>query len=228
MSEEYFIRNDENDDNRGPFDMDQLATLADAGKINQETLFYVEGDGCWKLLKDMPELYEKLFPKKEAIRLKLASPKTQDVQKIPSSSDDQAEEEKGVSVAEVLDSAEGRTEETEYLRKAEKEKNKAASASLPVLGLSFLLFAFAIGWGHYDFLNGVITERDWGRLLSRPIIFVFVIDLLLGLGLLLGASELFPIARLRAMVGLGFLPISFGRCMAMIMPWQPQPLESAQ
>lgn len=217
--EEYFIRTIDNDESRGPFDMDQLCTLADAGKIDGDTLFYIEGEGSWKLLEDIPELHEKLFPKDGGIRLKLAQPK---IQKIPVASapeEDEEDKETGVSVSEVLDSAEGRTAETEYLKRKDKEKNKAASLSLPCLGLGFLLFAFAVGWSHFEFLQGVINEKNWELILTRPIVLVVAVDFLLGLGLLLNASELFPLARFRAMLGLGFFAYFFWSLQGLDYAW---------
>ena len=238
MSEEYFIRNEGDDDNRGPYDMDQLATLAEAGKVSLDTLFFIEDPrgespenaeelsdelpGEWKALKDVPALKSKLFPEVEMVKLKLAQPKVQEVPVIPETKKNSKKNPKtlenvekdpkapiGVSVNEVLDSAEGKTDETRHLKRKEKEKNKAAALSLPCLGIAFLLSAFAIGWTHYEFLMGVFNERTWGQLLKRPISFVFAVDLVLGLGMLLSASEIFPIVRLRAMLGMGFFAYFF-------------------
>ncbi|MGB0371063.1 MAG: DUF4339 domain-containing protein [Opitutales bacterium] len=209
MDEEYFIRTKDSEDNRGPFDMDQLATLAEAGKIDGDTLFYLEGEGEWKALRDVYELFDRLFPEEDKITLKLAQPKIQKVQVIPDAESDEEEEEEGVSVSEVLDSAEGRTKETEYLKRKDKEKSKAAGMSLPALGLSFLMFAFAVGWSNFDFLQGIVNEQNWEHLLTRPLVFVFAVDLILGLGLVLSASELFPLVRFRAMLGMGFFAYFF-------------------
>lgn len=206
MSEDYFIRAPDTEDMRGPFDMDQLATLAGAGKVTAETLFYIEGEGEWKPLKEVEALYDTLIPKEDTIKLKLVEPQAP-VVSIPNKDDSEAEA--GVTVNDMLASAEGRTEETQHLRRKEKEKNSAASLSMPVLGLSFLLVAFATGWSHFAFLEGVINERNWVHLLSRPIVFVFFVDVVLGLAMLLSASEVFPLVRLRASLGLGFFVYFF-------------------
>ena len=208
MTEEYFIRTIDNDENRGPFDMDQLTTLADAGKIDADTLVYLEGEGSWKTIEDVPDLHERLFPKDGGIRLRLVKPDSQKKQ-TEQPTDTPEEKETGVSVSEVLDSAEGLTADTAYLKRRSSEKHQAAGLSMPATGLAFLLFALAIGWSYFEFLQGIVNERNWTHLISRPLVFVFVVDVVFGLGLLLCASEIFPLVRFRAMLGLGFFGYFF-------------------
>ena len=44
---EYYIRTPEQDESRGPFDASKLRTLAEAGQVTENTLYYDEDKEEW-------------------------------------------------------------------------------------------------------------------------------------------------------------------------------------
>ena len=67
---EYFVRNPDSENARGPFTMDKLVSLADAGQFTRDSLIYDEEDEKWKAIRDNSALCAQMFPEKKKLTLR--------------------------------------------------------------------------------------------------------------------------------------------------------------
>ena len=104
----------------------------------------------------------------------------------------------------MLADAEGTSEETKYLKRKEKERQKASSISTTIVGFSFLIMAASIVVPLLPFITNMPDGFTWQPILLRPLVFVAIFDAIIAIMILLSVVELFPVARFRAMLGLGF------------------------
>ncbi len=234
MSDEYYIRTPDAEEARGPFTVDQLQSLAEAKKIDRETLCYNEETELWTELGHYEGLSDKVFPEKKKLSLKVKNdspddkPKRRkkDDTKPLGSGDALSEEEQEAaaaameeteeepegdgeedlpehSVEEMLAAAEGETEGTEHLKRREERQGAAAAMSLPGLGIIMLLSAVSMIFPYYPAIQTALEEEVYTQLLS-PLLIFGGLDLIVGIFLLLGVSEIYPIVRFRVAIGLGF------------------------
>jgi|GEM_PF-710391 len=66
---EYYIRREGDDDASGPFDLDQLASLAELGKIDDTVFYYDMDTEEWRPITDSEEAMEAMNPTKEKLTL---------------------------------------------------------------------------------------------------------------------------------------------------------------
>lgn len=192
-TQEFYIRGEADTEARGPFNIDQLASLAEAGQVDGDTLYYDAAIEQWVTTGSNPELMATLFPEKKKLRMKQkVEVKTLNVE---------YEGDEPIRVEEMLAAAEGKTKET-----AGKGDPKAA-------------FELVAGWGRrvLTLIVGVsmasmlvshiepIYALDWKTILATPTILLGAFDLFLVITLLLGATSVYPLVRFRALLGLGFL-----------------------
>jgi hypothetical protein len=246
MPEEYYIRTPDSEEARGPFTVDQLQSLAEAKKIDRETLCYNEESELWTELAHFEGLTQQVFPEKKKLQLKVKKEapeeeggkkkrrKKDDTRPLGSGDvlseeeqaaaaaamedadepDDEPEEEEEDegdgeddlpehSVEEMLAAAEGETEGTEYLKRRAERQAAAASMSLPGLGLIMILSAVSMIYPYYPAIQIALEEEVYTQLFS-PLLVFGGLDLLVGIFLLLAVSEIFPVVRFRAAIGLGF------------------------
>lgn len=192
-TQEFYIRGEADTEARGPFNIDQLASLAEAGQVDGDTLYYDAAIEQWVTTGSNPELMATLFPEKKKLRMKQKIEiKTVNVEH---------EDDEPIRVEEMLAAAEGKTKET-----AGKGDPKIA-------------FELVAGWGRrtLTLIMGVsmcsmllthiepIYALDWKTILATPTILLGAFDLFLVIMLLLGATSVYPLVRFRALLGLGFL-----------------------
>ena len=205
MSEEYYIRTDDQEEPKA-FTVDQLQTLAEAGKIDRETLCYDEEAEVWIMIGEFTKISDKVFPERKKLSLKQVEerlPPTKAPFAGESDLDSEGNELPSTDVEEMLAAAEGETEGTEHLKRREERRNAAASISLPGIGIMMFLSAFMMIYPEYTRIQLVLEQETYSQLLN-PLIIVGGIDLLLAIFLLLAVSEVYPVVRLRAALGLGF------------------------
>ena len=198
MAEEYYIRQPDAEEARGPFTVDKLLSLVEAEQIDNETLYFVEETEDWVPVSSNEALRRELFPEKKKLNLK---PKTAGDMNLLNVEED---DDPGVSVDEMLAAAEGDTEETRHVKNRIRMQEKAAALSLPVLGVIMLISAFINIFPNISVINLVINEEEFGLLLQSPLLMAGLLDFLLGVFLLLAVAEIFPILRFRAMLGFGY------------------------
>ena len=227
MSEEieYYIRTAKSGEARGPYTVDDLQSLAEAGQVDRETLIFDDAMEVWVEIGKHETLLGQIFPERKKLTLKQPGPqKKESPEKNEEESKPEKKEENAPpirttsdtddegnvlpehDVSEMLLAAEGQTEDTEHLKRKQERQNAAASMSLPGLGLIMLLSAFVLIYPNYSTIQLALSGEEEGGyfLLLDPMIMIGLLDLIFAIFLLLAVSEIFPAIRLRAALGLGF------------------------
>lgn len=196
-TQEFYIRNESETEARGPFTIDQLASLIDSGQLTPATLYYEAATEQWTRIEANADLKATLFPEKK--KLTVRSKQTLDTL------NKEVEGAAPITVNDMLAAAEGRTADT-----AERRDPAEAMARGAAIGrwaaLAALLIAAA---GELVPSAEAIASMDFAELLAHPLVFLGAIDLLLAVLLALGAVAVYPFLRFRAALGLGFLGFIF-------------------
>lgn len=193
---DYYIRSINDTEARGPFNLDQLASLAEAGQVTPETYFYDAPSEQWLALGANAELKARLWPEKKKLGFKEKEfkPVNQSSENAPA-----------ITVQQFLDAAEGKTDDTKGKKDRSLEMMKAAMWGTRGAAAIMLISALSL------LLPGIdaVVALDVGKMLAKPLIFLGAVDLVIGLLLLLGVISLYPFVRFRAVFGLGFLGFIF-------------------
>jgi len=190
---DYYIRTPEQDESRGPFDISKLLTLAEAGQINPNTLYYDEDKEEWIPLALNDALQAQVFPERERLALKINQEK-----KVEEATPD------GLNVESMLAAAEGNTEEKRKLTRQKKSFDRAANLSAAGLGLMMIFSALFMVLPLVPQIQSASSDGNFATIFNYPTILIGVFDLIIGTLLILSVTEVFPLARGRAMLTLGF------------------------
>lgn len=195
-TQEIYIRNASETEARGPFNIQQVADLAEAGQVTSDTLVYDAEAEQWLTINSKPELMAAVFPAKKKLALK---PKEFAALNRPQ------ENAREISVDDMLAAAEGRTEDTKG--KGSREESMARAARLGMLAAIVIcvLAAAAEVLPSSDVLNNFSADK----LFSHPLIVLGGIDLVLAVLLGLGMVTLYPLVRFRAAFGFGVMGFMF-------------------
>ena len=194
---DYYIRTPEQDESRGPFNIAKLRTLAEADQVSENTLFYDEDKEEWIPIALNEELKAKVFPKREKLSLK--------IQGVENPKDEAStDESSGLDIDDILKAAGADTKETRHLKKSRKSLEKAAAIAPMSLGLMMLMTALSLILPHLQIIQGAANENGLNVLVNYPFFLVGAFDLIMAILLLLSVTEVYPIIRGRAMLGLGF------------------------
>jgi hypothetical protein len=196
-NQEIYVRGANDTDARGPFTMEQLLSLVEAGQVTAETYFYDAATEKWLEVGSNPEMKAKLWPEKKKMGFKQKEFKVV--------SDDKTDSAPPITVQQFLAAAEGKTEDT----KGKKDKNVimmdvAIWGTRSTAAIS-ILSAIALILPNID----AVVSMDLGKILEKPFIILGLMDAAIGLLLLLGVISLYPFVRFRAVFGLGFLGFLF-------------------
>jgi len=196
-TQEFYIRNADDTEARGPFNFEQLSSLAENGQVTGETLYYEAEREEWVAVGSDPELMKQLFPEKKKLTVKAK-------EKI-ASLNTQSESAPPIEVGDMLAAAEGRSADTKD--KADPTEILARNARLGMFACTFMLLisGLALLAPSID----TLVAGNYERLLRQPFAVLGAIDLLLFLMMLLQAVAVYPFIRFRAMLGLGFLGVFF-------------------
>ena len=194
---EIYIRGAEDTEARGPFSLDQVISLVEAGQVTAETYFYDPSSEQWLTIGSSPEMKAALWPEKRKMGFKQKEFKV--------INEEVAEGTKAISVEDFLAAADGQTEDT----KGKKDRNvmmmnAAIWGTRSAAGIS-LLSAVALILPSID----ALMAMDVGKIVERPFLFLGVADAAIALLLLLGVIGIYPFVRFRAVFGLGFLGFLF-------------------
>jgi len=192
---DYYIRTPEQDESRGPFDISKLLTLAEAGQINPNTLYYDEDKEEWIPLALNDELRAQVFPEREKLALKIHNAEKPESEEASP---------KGLDVESMLAAAEGNTDEKRKLTRQKKSFNRAANISATGLGLMMIFSALFMVLPLVPQLQGASNSGSFATIFNYPTVLIGVFDLIIGVLLILSVTEVFPLARGRAMLTLGF------------------------
>jgi len=194
---EIYVRGAEDTEARGPFTLDQVVSLVEAGQVTAETYFYDAGTEQWLMIGASPEMKAALWPEKRKMGFK-----QKEFNVINAETADSAPP---ISVEDFLAAAEGQTEDT----KGKKDRNvsmmNAAIWGTRSAAIISLLSAVALILPSID----ALMAMDMAKILERPFVFLGIVDAGIGLLLLLGVINIYPFVRFRAVFGLGFLGFLF-------------------
>jgi len=196
---DYYIRSQEDNDSRGPFDLPKLQTLAEAKQINENTLYYDEEKEEWVPIGLNEELKAAIFPKREKLSLNVR--KAEGRAKAPQEG---AEDEESIRVEAILDAAEGNTEERRSLKRKEKSFQRAMAIATSGIGLAAILSAIALIMPHFSIVSEAIEEETYTVVLNYPFLLFGLFDFFMAVFLFLAVTEVYPLIRGRAMLTLGF------------------------
>ncbi|MCR6656282.1 MAG: DUF4339 domain-containing protein [Opitutus sp.] len=196
-TQEFYIRNESDTEARGPFTLEQLASLVDAGQVTPATLYYETATEEWITIEATQNLKASLFPEKKKLSLR-NEPKIATV--------NQAHEaDRPITVNDMLAAAEGRTEDTKDKQDPTIAMAKAASFGR-VAAIVMLLVSAA---GGLLPAADLVIALDVAKLATSPLAILGVVDLLLAVLLALGVVSIYPLVRFRAALGFGFLGFLF-------------------
>ena len=195
-TQEIYIRNAAETEARGPFSLQQVADLAEAGQVTAETLVYDAESEQWLALNAKPDLMAAVFPEKKKLALKAKEFKALNVQQ---------EDAKEISVNDMLAAAEGRTDDTKGKENPEFAMARAARIGMLAAIVACVLAAAA------EILPGteVLTNFSFDKLLAHPLVVLGGLDIVLAALLALGMVTLYPLVRFRAALGLGIAGFMF-------------------
>jgi hypothetical protein len=193
---EYYVRSINDAEARGPFSIEQLASLAEAGQVSPDTYYYDATTEQWQALQSNAALKAQIWPEKKKLSFK-------DKEFKPVNQADP--HAPPITVQQFLDAAEGKTEDTKGKKDKSLEMMKAAVWGTRGAAVILLISAATL------MLPGLETlmALDFGKLVEKPIVFLGIVDLVIGILLLLGVISVYPFVRFRAVFGLGFLGFIF-------------------
>ncbi|MEI6860964.1 MAG: hypothetical protein WCL04_01765, partial [Verrucomicrobiota bacterium] len=191
--QEFYIRAATENEARGPFNAEQLVSLADSGQISAATLFYDATAEQWVEFGTNAELMALVLPEKKKLRLG-----TKEVRTL----NEQTDSTPPITVDEMLAAAEGLTSDTKGKQSLAVAQGRAAKIGLWSALLTLLLSAVALCAPSLDRLTGLDLL---GLVQLEPFALLGVVDLGLALLLALGAVSFYPLLRFRAMLGLGLI-----------------------
>ncbi len=196
-TQEFYIRSAGDTEARGPFTQEQLSSLAEAGQVALDTLYYEATSEKWIPVGANADLKSAIFPEKKKLTVK---PKT-NVQTLNVEQESHAP----ITVNDMLAAAEGRTEDTKHAKDPAIARGRAAKIGLYACTVFLFIAAASEILPSID----VIIALDVNKILSQPLVFLGAIDVILGLLLLLQMVTLYPLVRFRAALGLGFIGFLF-------------------
>jgi hypothetical protein len=194
--EALYIRNPSDTEARGPFTARQVADLADAGQVTPQTLVFEAGTQQWMTVGSLPDLMTIVLPEKKKLTLKAKEFK-------PLNQPDVLE--KKLDVQDMLNAAEGKTEETASRRDPTEAMSRAAAVGRYGAILGLLLAAVAALFP----LRDALLALDSTKVLAQPLACVGFFDLALAVLLALGVTATYPLTRFRAAAGLGLVGFTY-------------------
>lgn len=195
--QEYYIRNVTDTDARGPYNFEQLSSLAENGQVTAETHFYDADKEQWVTIGTNAELMAKLFPEKQRLKVR---PKEK-IATLNASSENAAP----IEVTDMLAAAEGRSADTKDKASPAEAIARAARIGMYACTVTLLISAAALLAPSID----VIVSGNYPKLLTQPFALLGALDLVLFLLLALQMVSLYPLVRFRAALGVGFLGLVF-------------------
>jgi len=196
-NQEIYIRGTEDKEARGPFAMEQLISLVEAGQVTTETYFYDATTEQWLLLSNDPAMRSVLWPEKKKMGFKQ--------KEFTVVNEEMSDSASPITVQQFLAAAEGKTEETKGRKDKTVTMMSAAIWGTRSAALISILSAVALILPSID----ALTSLDLAKMLERPYLWLGLVDAMIGLLLLLGVLTIYPFVRFRAVFGLGFLGFLF-------------------
>ncbi len=198
---EYYIRQPDSEEARGPYDLGRIGDLIEAGKADVTTLYFDEDREDWLPLVDNPDFREVLFPEKQRLGLR--------AKEITETLNDEDDDVGAVTVDDMLAAADGQTEETKEHRSKEDVQARAANLGMWALAGCFIISVIANLHPGAAELMANINEGNYLALMSNPLVVLSAVDAFIALCCILAATELYPAVRFRIALGLGFFAYTY-------------------
>ena len=195
-TQEFYIREASETEARGPFNLEQLTSLAETGQVSFETLWYDPSVEDWAAIGANDDLRNALFPEKRKLRMKMreAPAQTRSADSLPP-----------ITVEEMLAGAEGRTAETK-----DKIDPAIAQANAARIGMWSAVACLGLAAaGEVLPAADAIAALDLGKILEQPLVFLGALDIFIATMLGLGVVSFYPVVRFRAAAGLGLFGFVF-------------------
>jgi len=196
-TQEFYIREGSEKDARGPFNFEQLISLAEAGQVTAETLYYDAGAEQWVAIGSNQDVKAAVFPEKKKLTIK--------AKEIVSLNQPTSDSRAPITVDDILAAAEGRTADT----KDRKDPTIAAGRAARIGVWSAIAMLVLAAAGEMLPASDAILTMDASKILAQPIALLGAVDLLLAVLLGLGLVNLYPFVRFRAAAGFGFFGFLF-------------------
>lgn len=197
VPQEIYIRNASDTEARGPFNLEQLSSLAENEQVTRETVFYDTEKEEWVAIGDSPEMVAAVYPEKK--KLKLGAEREINALNLGD------ESAPPIDVTDMLAAAEGRSEDTKDKADPAEALARAAKIGMHCATLTLFISGAALLAPSIDLIVG----GDYMSLLGQPFAILGAVDLLLFLMLMLQAVAIYPFVRFRAALGAGFLGLLF-------------------
>ena len=196
-NQEIYVRGVNDTEARGPFSMEQLISLVEAGQVTTDTYYYEAASEQWLLISSNAEMKAVLWPEKKRMGFKHKEFKAVNEEK--------SESAPPITVQDFLNAAEGKTDETKG--KKDKSVSMMAAAMWGTRSAAIISLAGAVAL----ILPGsdALASMEVSKIIMYPGIVLGAVDAVVGLLLLLGVIQIYPFVRFRAVFGLGFLGFLF-------------------
>jgi hypothetical protein len=195
-TQKFYIREASETEARGPYNLEQLVSLAETGQVTVQTLWYDANLEDWAVIGGNDKLKASLFPEKRKLRMKAreAVPQSRHMDTLPP-----------ITVQDMLAGAEGKTADTK-----DKVDPVIMQARAAFIGMWSAIVALVL-WAAGEMLPSAdaIASFDLNRILGEPIAFLGVLDLFIATMLGLGVVSFYPLVRFRAALGVGMFGFVF-------------------
>ncbi|HEY1794185.1 MAG TPA: DUF4339 domain-containing protein [Opitutaceae bacterium] len=195
-TQEFYIREASETEARGPFNMEQLVSLAETGQVTADTLWYDAGVEDWAAIGSNEEIKAALFPEKRKLRMKVKEMVAQQKQ---------GDSLPPITIEDMLAGAEGKTAETKDKKDPEIMQAQAARIGMWSIVLCMVLCAA----GEVLPAADAIQSGDLNKIMGQPLAFLGAFDLFVAVMVGLGVLTFYPFVRFRAAAGLGFFGLIF-------------------
>jgi len=196
-TQEFYIRTASETEAHGPFTQEQLISLAEAGKVDPQTLYYEANTEQWVSIGSNHELKTLIFPEKKRLTIK-SKDKITTLNEGPDT-------HPPLVVTDMLAAAEGRTSETSGKRDNLVVAERAAKIARFATIVMLLISTVSLLLPSVD----LISSGAFAKMAFVPFVYVGAFDLLLAISLLLGVVTIYPVIRFRSMLAIGFLGLIF-------------------
>lgn len=191
MNEHYLIRNADSQEERGPFSLAQLESLVLADQLTPRTLYLDNDEDRWIPFGKNDAIMAILFPEKKKLSLKKQAPPVV----IPKKSDlKKNQSESASAIAQHLEEASSLSE-VESIQIIEPA----------LLGIVFIISSVGILYPFAKELWQIIFYSNFEVIISDALIALGLFDFLLGVLFFFGGTLIFKVARIRGLIGIGFL-----------------------
>ncbi len=195
-TQEFYIRTASETEAHGPFTQEQLVSLAEAGKVDPQTLYYEATTEQWVSIGANDELRTAVFPEKKRLTVK---PKDR-----VATLNAGPETNPPITVNDMLAAAEGRTDETKGKRDRTVDMERAAKFGRLSCAILLGISAFSLLLPSIS-LIAAFDQAMW----TQPFVYFGLVDLMLMILVFLGVVSVYPFIRFRAACGFGFIGFIF-------------------